>query len=68
MKKNKGVTLIALVITIIVLLIFASATMAYFMGESGLFPRAYESKRQNEFAIVKDTIMLKMQENAEEIM
>lgn len=64
MKKNRGVTLIALVITIIVLLIFASATMAYFMGESGLFPRAYESKRQNEFAIVKDTIMLKMQENA----
>ena len=64
MKGNKGITLIALVITIIVLLILAAATLSYFMGESGLFPRAYESKRQNEFAIVKDTIMLKMQENA----
>ena len=64
MKETKGITIIAVVVTVLVLLILASVTMAMLTGPSGLFTAARESKRQNEFAIVKDTIMLKAQENA----
>ena len=40
MKKNEGLTLIALVITIIVLLILAGVTIAMLTGENGLLSRA----------------------------
>ena len=36
MKKSKGITLIALVITIIILLILAGVTMQMTFGENGL--------------------------------
>ena len=36
-KKNKGITLIALVITIIVLLILAGVTIASLSGDNGIF-------------------------------
>ena len=35
-KKNKGITLIALVITIIVLLILAGVTIASLSGDNGI--------------------------------
>ena len=41
---NKGITLIALVITIIVLLILAGVTLNLTLGENGLLKRAEESK------------------------
>ena len=44
MKDNKGITLIALVITIIVLLILAGVSIAMLTGENGLLNRANESK------------------------
>lgn len=46
MKKNqaKGITLIALVITIIVLLILAGVTIATLTGENGILIRANEAK------------------------
>ena len=40
MKKNKGITLIALVITIIVLLILAGVSIATLTGEDGLLTRS----------------------------
>lgn len=43
-KKNKGITLIALVITIIVLLILAMVSVNAIVGENGLITRAMESK------------------------
>lgn len=43
MKKEKGITLIALVITIIVLLILAGITMILVMGENGLIAKAMEA-------------------------
>ena len=47
MKNNKGITLIALVITIIVLLILAGVTIASLTGENGLLSRAGNSKIEN---------------------
>ena len=44
MKNQKGITLIALVITIIVLLILAGITIAMLTGENGLLNKANSSK------------------------
>lgn len=41
--KNKGITLIALVVTIIVLLILAGITITLVMGQNGLIAKAMES-------------------------
>ena len=45
-KNNKGITLIALVITIIVLLILAGVTIASLSGDNGILRRATEAKEQ----------------------
>ena len=47
-KKNNGITLIALVITIIVLLILAGVTIATLTGENGILPRASDASEQTE--------------------
>ena len=46
--KEKGITLIALVITIIVLLILAGVTIATLMGDNGILTKATESKNKTE--------------------
>ena len=46
MNGNKGITLIALVITIIVLLILAGVTIAALSGDNGILKRATEAKEQ----------------------
>ena len=45
-KSSKGITLIALVITIIVLLILAGVTIAALSGDNGILKRATEAKEQ----------------------
>ena len=47
-KTNKGITLIALVITIIVLLILAGVTIATLMGDNGILTKANEAREQTE--------------------
>ena len=47
-QGNHGITLIALVITIIVLLILAGISIALLTGENGILTRASSSKVQNE--------------------
>ena len=42
--KESGITLIALVITIIVLLILAGVTIAMVVGDNGILTRAREAK------------------------
>ena len=44
MRNNKGITLIALVITIIVLLILAGVSIAMLTGENGILTQANNSK------------------------
>lgn len=46
-KKEKGITLIALVITIIVLLILAGVTIATLTGNNGILTKANEAKTNN---------------------
>ena len=45
-KNNKGITLIALVITIIVLLILAAVSIATLTGENGILRKSRYSKRR----------------------
>lgn len=44
MKNQKGITLVALVITIIILLILAGITIASIGSDNGLFTRAKQAK------------------------
>lgn len=56
--KNKGITLIALVITIIVLLILAGVTITSLTGENGLLERASRARDETERAEVYEQISL----------
>ena len=47
MKKN-GITLIALVVTIIVLLILAGVSISMLTGQNGILNRAAEAKKKTE--------------------
>lgn len=49
-RKNQGITLIALVITVIVLLIIAGVTIATLTGENGILTRVQEAKNKTEEA------------------
>ena len=51
-KKNKGITLIALIITIIVLLILAAVSINAIFGENGLIEMARESAIATEISNV----------------
>lgn len=44
MKEQKGITLVALVITIIILLILAGISIASITSDNGLFTRAKQAK------------------------
>ena len=63
MKNNKGITLIALVITIIVLLILAGVSIAMLTGENGILTQAERSKVDTEEAELADKINMAL--NAE---
>ena len=56
--SNKGITLIALVITIIVLLILAGVSIAMLTGENGVLTKATEAKDQTGIAQEKEEITM----------
>ena len=60
MKKthNKGITLIALIITIIVLLILTGVTIATLTGENGILTQAKNAKKEMTKAEAKERIIL----------
>ena len=63
MRNNqKGITLVALVITIIVLLILAGVTIAALSGDNGILKRGSEAKVQTNVSNAKDLINLGVQE------
>ena len=59
MKRNKGITLIALVVTIIVLLILAGVAIAMLSGENGILRKAVDAKTKTEQAQTNETEDLK---------
>lgn len=58
MKNQKGITLIALVITIIVLLILAGVSIAMLTGDNGILTNSQKAKRETQQAEVEDKINL----------
>ena len=58
MKNQKGITLIALVITIIVLLILAGISIAMLAGDNGVLTKASDSKIVNAISAKKDECAL----------
>ena len=57
-KNTKGITLIALVITIIVLLILAGVSIAMLTGQNGILNQAQEAKSQTEFKSAEEKVKL----------
>ena len=57
-KKNRGITLIALVVTIIVLLILAGVSINMLTGQNGILKRATEAKNTTEVASEKEGIQM----------
>ena len=43
--ENKGITLIALTVTVIVLLIISGVTISYLTGKNGIINQAKDSKK-----------------------
>ena len=62
-ENQKGITLIALVITIIVLLILASVSIAMLTGDNGILTRAGDAKIETALGAVKEQIGLYQIEN-----
>ena len=54
LNVNKGITLVALVVTIVVLLILAGITIMYVMGDNGVFGKASQSKIQTELSKIEE--------------
>ena len=58
MKEQKGITLVALVITIIVLLILAGVSIAALGGQNGILTKSAEAKELDELGAAKDQVAL----------
>lgn len=60
MKEKRGITLIALVVTIVVLLILASVSISMLTGENGIITQAQKSTIKNDNGTVLEGIRLKL--------
>lgn len=61
-KEVRGITLIALIITIIVLLILAGVTIAAISGNESVLNKAQEAKNKTDISSAKEAAMLKATE------
>ena len=57
-RREKGITLIALVITIIVLLILAGVTIATLTGDNGILKKSNDAKEETRGASVEEAVEL----------
>lgn len=64
--KNKGITLISLVVTIIILLILAGISIVVIVGDNQLFRKAKLAKEKSDFSSAHETLILKINEAAVE--
>ena len=58
LTSNTAITLVALVITIIVLLILAGVTLNMIMGDSGIFSKANQAKNKTEVAQYEEELRM----------
>lgn len=56
MRNERGITLVALVVTIVVLLILAGVTITYALSNNGLFTKAQETAMVSEQATIRDAV------------
>ena len=59
-RNNKGITLIALIITSIILLILAGLSIASLTGENGILTKATVSKEENDRESIKEQIKIQI--------
>ena len=64
LKENKAITLIALMVTIIVMLILAGVIISQLTGENGLITKAMLTKEITEYKTAKEEVNLKLSEIA----
>ena len=58
LRKNTGITLIALVVTIVILLILAGVSISMLTGHNGILTQAQNTKEETEIASEKEAIQL----------
>lgn len=58
LKNNKGITLIALVITIIILVILAGITLGFILGQDGIIEKANKGKLKYNIESAKERLEL----------
>ena len=56
--KDKGITLIALVLTIIILLILASISIGMLAGENGILKQATQAKEETEYGQIQEEVSM----------
>jgi len=56
MKNQKGITLVALVITIVVLLILAGVTISMVMGDNGVLSNSQKAKYESAKGTAEDSL------------
>ena len=56
--RAKGITLIALVVTVVILLILAGISINLVLGENGIISKAQESKLKSDNATVSDSLKM----------
>lgn len=61
MKNEKGITLLVLIITIIVMVILAGVTISALIGEDGVIDRAKKAAEQQKYAIAKEKILVQVE-------
>ena len=60
MRKNKGITLVALVVTIVAIIIIAGISINLLLGENGILTKAKEAKKAQKVAEVKEKLSLEI--------
>lgn len=63
-KSTKGITLVALVVTIVILLILAGITLMYVLGDNSIFKLAQDAKNKIDDAIRNEQEDLKSLQNS----
>ena len=58
LEKQKGITLVSLVVTIVILIIIAGVTISMTIGSNGIITRAQEAKDATKIAQIKEDIRL----------
>lgn len=54
LKGQKGITLVALVVTIVVLIILAGVSIALVLGDNGIVTKAKESANEHQNATINE--------------